>query len=80
MIPVKYWLTGVFLLAALMIFADLLHRFLVWFWNKAHRAGWNEGFKDAHEFSKLWWDVAENDVLEARKKIWQAEPKKGQWP
>ncbi len=41
------------------------------------KEGYQRGFTDAQVFSELWWQVAENEVDQARVKIWKEESR---WP
>ena len=68
----------------LIVLLGILYELAAWQRRKAYRNGkrdgYVEGYSDAEKHSELWWVVADQEVYEARKKVWRSEPKKGMWP
>jgi hypothetical protein len=66
--------------AALGLFLGLAHDLLLWVHRDGFKQGYQEGLSDAQKFSELWWNVAEQQIDEARQEIWRTEPGEKKWP
>jgi flagellar biosynthesis/type III secretory pathway protein FliH len=70
-----FWILGA--LGVLLILVTLIHEHG---YSKGkqdgQKTGYQEGFGDAHNWSELWWQTAENDVRQTRERIRNEEG----WP